>query len=97
MNAVERILDGELTGLIDRLAEAVPPATLPAVAAANPTLRARLDDADARLGEIRAALIADYGRWRRALDDVENLWALASWKSAAQESIEQPGTTTLAA
>jgi hypothetical protein len=95
MNAVERALDGELVALLDRLAEAVRPQTLPVVGAANPLLRSRLDEADARLGEIRAALLADYGRWRRALEDIENLWALASWRSASQESIEQ--TTTLAA
>ena len=43
--------------------------------------------------EVRAALLDDYGRWRRALDDLENLWALANWRSAAaQEAVEQaPG------
>jgi len=37
-----------------------------------------------------------YGRWQRTLEDLENLWALASWRSAAaQEPVEQ--ATTLAA
>jgi hypothetical protein len=32
-----------------------------------------------------------YGRWRRALEDLENLWALAAWRStAAEEPGEHP-------
>ena len=96
MNAVERILDAELASLLDRLAASLPPGALGAVTVSSPTLRSRLDEAEARLGDVRAALLADYARWRRALEDIENLWALASWRSAAvQEPVEQ--TTTLAA
>lgn len=95
MNPVERVLQGELMGLLDRLADSLPRGTFGSVAAASPTLRTRLDDAEARLGEVRAALLADYGRWRAGLDDLENLWALANWTSAAQEPTEQ--TATLAA
>jgi hypothetical protein len=94
MNPVERVLQGELMGLLDRLADSLPQGTLASAATSSPTLRARLDAAEARLGEMRAALLADYGRWRAGLDDLENLWALASW-SAAQEPVEQ--ATTLAA
>jgi len=36
----------------------------------------------------RAALLEDYGRWRRTLDDLENLWALASWTLAAEQPAE---------
>ncbi|MBI1736352.1 MAG: hypothetical protein HYR51_14360 [Candidatus Rokubacteria bacterium] len=92
MNAVERVLEGDLVALLDRLAGSVPQGTVPSVVGANPTLRARLDEVDARLGELRAALLSDYGRWRRALEDVENLWALASWRSAAQEPVDQAAT-----
>jgi hypothetical protein len=34
---------------------------------------------------VRAALLDGYGRWRRSLDDLENLWALAAWKAAGEE------------
>ena len=90
MNAVERVLDDELVLLLDRIAASLPAGTLAEVTRSNPSLRSRLDDAESRLGEVRAAMVADYGRWRRALEDVENLWALATWRSAtAQEPVEQ--------
>ena len=95
MNAVERVLQVELFGLLDQLAESLPDDALARAGASNPTLRTRLDEAETRLAELRATLLADYGRWRRGLEDLENLWALASWRSAAQEPIEQ--TATLAA
>jgi hypothetical protein len=95
MNPVEHTLQIELMGLLDRLASSLPQGTLAAVATASPTLRKRLDEAEARLAEFRAALLADYGRWRAGLDDLENLWALANWRLTAQEPSEQ--TATLAA
>lgn len=96
MSPVERVLESELLALLDRLADELPPGVTRAVAASHPTLRTRLDDAEARLAESRATLLAEYGRWRRALEDVENLWALASWRSAAQEPAE-PAATAVAA
>ncbi len=90
MNPVERVLDDELVWLLDRVAATVPEGAVADVPAASPTLAARLGEADVRVAEIRAALLADYARWRRALDNLENLWALASWRSAAvQETPEQ--------
>jgi hypothetical protein len=95
MNALERTLDDELIRLLDRVAASIPEGAVDS-AAASDTLKARLDDAESRLAEIRAAMLTDYGRWRRALDDLENLWALACWRSvAAQEPVEQ--TAALAA
>lgn len=85
MNPVERVLYDEITRLLDRLAVSVPDTSFEAIRAANPTLRARLDEAEATLAAQRAALLEGYGRWRRALEDVENLWALAAWRSAATE------------
>jgi len=97
MNAVDRVLYEELTHLIDRLATSVPNGSLTQAAAANPLLRARLDEADAQLAAARASLLDGYGRWRRALEDVENLWAVAAWRrsATAEEPSEQP--TALAA
>ena len=85
MNPVERMLHQELIGLLDRLATSMPDGALEAIRATNPTLKTRLDDADARLATLRATLLDDYGRWRRALEDLENLWALGAWRSAAAE------------
>jgi hypothetical protein len=83
MNPVDRVLYDELTHLIDRLATSVPNGSLSEAAAANPQLRSRLDEADAQLAAARASLLDGYGRWRRALEDVENLWALAAWRRSA--------------
>ena len=96
MNPVERALDTELLGLLDRLASSLPAGIVPAVAASSPLLRPRLDEVEGRLAELRGTMLTEYGRWQRALEYLENLWALASWRSVAtQEPVEQ--TTTLAA
>ena len=95
MNAVQRIVDTELVALLDRLAGSLPQGTIRSVVTGSPTLRARLDEADGRLAELRTTLLSEYGRWQRALEDVENLWALAAWRSAAEEPVDK--TATLAA
>jgi hypothetical protein len=96
MNPVERVLYQELTQLLDRVAASVPDGGLERIRADSPTLKARLDDAEANLAQVRESLLEGYGRWRRALEDVENLWALGAWRSAtAEEPAEQ--TTALAA
>ena len=91
MNAVDRVLYEELTHLVDRLATSVPNGSLAQAADANPLLRTRLDEADAQLAAARAALLEGYGRWQRALEDMENLWALAAWRRSAapEEAPEQ--------
>ena len=90
MNPVDRLLYEELTHLIDRLATSVPNGSLAQAAAANPLLRTRLDEADAQLAAARTALLEGYGRWQRALEDMENLWALAAWRrSAAPEDASE--------
>jgi len=93
MNPVERVLYEEVTHLMDRLAASIPAGSLTSTNATSPLLRARLDEAEAQLASARASVIEGYGRWRRALEDVENLWALAAWHSAAAE---QPGEQTAA-
>jgi hypothetical protein len=90
MNPVERALHQELAALLDRLATSIPEGGFESIRAANPTLKARLDDTEARLAAVRESLLDGYGRWRRALEDLENLWALGAWRStAAEESTEQ--------
>src|SRR5207247_7288811 len=85
MNPVERVLYRELTELLDRLAASVPGGSLEQIRASSPTLRARLDEAELSVDAVRAAMLEGCGRWRRALEDVENLWALAAWRSTAAE------------
>jgi hypothetical protein len=96
MNRLERLLNEELMHLIDRLATSVPEGALDRARAGNPTLKLRLDEMDAALAAVRAALLDGYGRWNRALDDMENLWALAAWRSAAAEEPAEK-TSALAA
>ena len=91
MNPVERVLHQELTGLLDRLATSVSEGGFENIRATSPTLKTRLDDADAKLAAVRESMLDSYGRWRRALEDLENLWALAAWRStAAEETGEHP-------
>jgi len=94
MNAVEQLLYDEVTHFIDRLATSVVPGA--GIPPAIPTMRARLEDADAELATARTAMIESYGRWRRALEDVENLWALAAWRSSAAEEPREQATALAA-
>jgi hypothetical protein len=90
MNQIERVVDAELGLLLDRLAASVPGGCLGAISAERPGLRGRLDEVEARLASARGALLEGYGRWRRALDDLENLWAVAAWRAAAEQPAEEP-------
>ena len=96
MNPVERVLDDEVSRLIDRLASSVPGGSLAAMTALHPGLRARVDQVEAGLADVRGALLEAYGRWRRGLEDLENVWALAAWRSTAAEQTPQT-TAPLAA
>jgi hypothetical protein len=89
MNAVDVVLQDELGRLMDRLAATVPTGSLEMTSAANPSLRSRLDDVEVTLATARAALLEDYGRWRRVLDDLENMWALAAWGFGGSAPAEQ--------
>jgi hypothetical protein len=51
----------------------------------HPALRGRVDQVEEGLAEARGALLEAYGRWRRGLEDLENVWALAAWRSTAAE------------
>jgi hypothetical protein len=85
MNDMERVLRSDLERLIERLSMSVPEG---AVAAG---LEGRVDAAEQRLASAYTALVEDYGRWNLALDDLENIWALAIWRAAfAEEPVEGP-------
>ncbi len=85
MNELERLLTDDVTRLIDRLAASLPDGAMERVRVAIPTLAMHLDEVDDKLAPARAALLDDYARWRRALEDAENIWALAAWRSAVAE------------
>ncbi|MGH7393268.1 MAG: hypothetical protein ACREM3_28010 [Candidatus Rokuibacteriota bacterium] len=89
---MERVLDEEVERLLDRLSGSIPGGCLEATGARHPSLRRRLDEVEAQMAALRAAVLEGYGRWRRSLEDVENLWALAAWKCAGSETSagEQP-------
>ena len=92
MNTVEEVLSAEMNDLLERLASSVPGGCLASISARQPTLRKRLDDMEGQLTGARAALLDGYGRWRRTLEDIESLWALAAWRSAAEEPAEPAGS-----
>ncbi|HYU14752.1 MAG TPA: hypothetical protein VEL05_01720 [Candidatus Acidoferrum sp.] len=92
MNAVEQVLNTEVADLLERLAESVPGGCLSGIGARQPALRKRLDEMESQLTMARTALLEDYGRWRRALEDVENLWAVAAYRSTAEETVEPAGS-----
>ena len=85
MNKVDRVLSDDLARRIDRLAATVPEDALERIRAATPTLRARLEEMEASLAATRESLVEDYARWTRLLEDLENIWALAAWRSAVEE------------
>ena len=96
MNPMERLLHDEVTRLMDRLASSVPGDDVEDAVAIAPVLRRRLDEMDSSLAGLRISLVEDYGRWRRALDDLENLWALVAWRSGASEEAAEKGAALAA-
>lgn len=88
MNAVEMVLRADMDELLERLASSVPGGCLTTITATQPTLRKRLDEMEEHLTSARTALLDGYGRWRRALDDIESLWALGAYRSAAEDTLE---------
>ena len=88
MNPMARVLSDDLSRLIDRLAASIPQGAFERIRATTPTLVTRLDELETTLGNVRASLIEDYARWTRALDDLENVWVLAAWRSEAEEPVE---------
>src|SRR5207244_12892592 len=80
MNPVDRLLRDEMNQLLDRIAATVPEGSLAAATARYPTLRARLDEAEARLTALRATVVETYGAWGENFEDLDNLWARAAGK-----------------
>jgi hypothetical protein len=82
MNRIEQVLSDDLVRTMDRLSQSLPEGMVDVTG----TLRTRLAELDARLAAERLRLLDDYARWTRALDDLENLWALALWRSRVDDA-----------
>jgi len=85
MSRMEQVLNDDISQLLERLAGTIPGGCLEETASRNPGLRRRLDEVEGQMAAVRTALLDSYGRWRRSLDDLENLWALAAWKAAGED------------
>jgi hypothetical protein len=90
MNNLERVLSDDLARLMDRLAASIPEGALAEIRTTMPTLRVRLDEVERHLAAEHAALADAYGHWRRTLEDLENVWALAAWRSSVAEEPAAP-------
>jgi hypothetical protein len=87
MNRFERLLQDDLNGLIDRIAARAGEDTAPGL---TPDLRARIARSEERLTGLRTALLEDYAEWRRALEECEDLWALAVLHQEARVETAPP-------
>jgi hypothetical protein len=96
MNSMERLLHDEITRFMDRLATSVPEGGIEQMRAIHPILKTRLDEAETNLASIRSSIVESYGRWNRALDDLENLWALAAWRLAQSEEAPEKASALAA-
>jgi hypothetical protein len=77
MNPMERLLQGELFGLTDRIASQVGGRTVSGMAALRPEAHQRSEAASQRLSELREELLDRYAEWRTVVDTCEALWMLA--------------------
>ena len=84
-DVMNRLLQDEMNRLLDRLAAAAPAGSAGALATEDPELAARLEDEEARLSDLRAALLDGYRRWQQSLQALEDLWALRGLKAERPE------------
>ena len=77
MNPLDRLLRDELNRLLDRIAATTRAGVARVSARQLPEIRARLDEAEARLAAKRQALLEQYAGWQEALEVCEDLWAVA--------------------
>ena len=77
MNQLDCLLRDELNRLLDRIAASTKAGVAKVSASQLPDVRARLDEAEARLAAKRRALLEQYAGWQDALAACEDLWAIA--------------------
>ncbi|HTI55628.1 MAG TPA: hypothetical protein VMC04_15425 [Verrucomicrobiae bacterium] len=86
MNHFERLLQDDLNRLVDRIAVRAGEDT---VAGLKSDLRTRIERSEDRLTVLRAALLEGYAEWARAIEECEDLWALAGLRREAPEAAAQ--------
>ena len=83
------LLQDEINRLLDRLAGSLPDGTAATLGTEDPTLAARIDEEEARLTGLRAALLEGYRQWQDSLQALEDLWALRGLKVDRLERAER--------
>ena len=86
MEPLEERLETDLDQLVTDLALLSDGGVLGLITERHPSLRRRLDEAEAELGEIRQSLISQYGKWQAALGQLRDLWEMASWLARQPEA-----------
>jgi hypothetical protein len=89
MNALDRLLQDDLNRLLDRVAAAAHEG-MATRARERPDLAARIDRAEERLSLLRQSLLGGYEEWREALQECEDLWALADLRTT--DPVEHPAS-----
>ena len=85
MDRLEELLQEELDLALDRMAGETTEGTLALLTAARPDLRGRADALEAEIAGGRIALLRDHARWQEAVDELADLWALASAQCRATQ------------
>ena len=83
MNTLERMLQDELNRLLDRIAVRAGEGT---TAGLKSDLRAPIERCEDRLTALRAALLDGYAEWTRALEECEDVWAVAGLRKDGAEA-----------
>jgi len=92
MDPLDRLLRDDLNRLLDRIAAtACESPGIPAPPQGD-SLHALIERAESHLSGLRLRLLRDYGEWREAMDECEDLWALSRLRAgealAAEEGAE---------
>lgn len=86
MSHFERLLQDDLNRLVDRIAARAEDDT---AAGLKSDLRTRIERSEDRLTVLRTALLEGYAEWARAIEECEDLWALAGLRREAPEAAAQ--------
>lgn len=86
MSYFERLLQDDLNRLVDRIAARAGEGT---AADLKADLRTRIERSEDRLTVLRAALLDGYAEWARAIEECEDLWAVAGLRREAPEGAER--------
>jgi len=86
MSHFERLLQDDLNRLVDRIAVRAGEDT---AAGLKSDLRTHIERSEDRLTVLRAALLDGYAEWARAIEECEDLWALAGLRREAPEAAAQ--------